>query len=507
MSLDQGDQIPELRVTPDKYLTNRYAGASGDFNPIHIDAEFAKSVGLPGPILHGLYMMGLVARANAEAVGGDPRSLKRLSVQFRGMGAPETEIVVTGTVKSVEDGRRQSTRLPLRARIRPSETPRLKSSSSLLRGNGCPGPEPERGCPALFPASSGGHPSAHLESAAMLSPRQELILKLVVDAYLVSGRPVGSKEIAEKPAVEFAASTVRAELAALEAAGYLTHPHTSAGRVPSDSGYRRYVDVLLESGETGTATAVELEHSRLRREVDGAMRETTAALAQVTDLVALATAPPATAAATIHRVEVLRLRPTRVMVVAIASNGAVAKRVFDFDSAVDTGLVEWASSYLNESLTGMSVGARMIVDRLGDPDLSPVEAEFAGILGGAFTELEGEAADTLYMDGTARLLSDGRLGDLPGADKLMTALEGRASVLRMLRSALDQRSVYLWIGDENPQPELRSVSVVGANYGLAHRNLGAVGVVGPLRMDYATAIASVRVAAHELSRYCETVYG
>jgi acyl dehydratase len=106
MAFSEGDQIPELRVTPDKYTPHRYAGASGDFNPIHIDPEFAKAVGLPNTILHGLYMMGLVARANAEAVGGgDPRSLKRLSVQFRGMGAPETEIVVTGTVKSSADGR------------------------------------------------------------------------------------------------------------------------------------------------------------------------------------------------------------------------------------------------------------------------------------------------------------------------------------------------------------------------------------------------------------------
>ena len=103
--LKVGDQIPELRVTPDKYLPHRYAGASGDFNPIHIDPEFAKMVGLPSTILHGLYMMGLVARAATDVAGGDPGSLKRLSVQFRGMGAPETEIVVTGTVKSVEDGR------------------------------------------------------------------------------------------------------------------------------------------------------------------------------------------------------------------------------------------------------------------------------------------------------------------------------------------------------------------------------------------------------------------
>lgn len=100
-----GDAIPELRVTPDKYLPHRYAGASGDFNPIHIDAEFAKAVGLPGNILHGLYSMGLVSRAVTELAGGDPRALKKLSVQFRGMGVPEAEIVVSGRIEAVDGSR------------------------------------------------------------------------------------------------------------------------------------------------------------------------------------------------------------------------------------------------------------------------------------------------------------------------------------------------------------------------------------------------------------------
>ena len=102
--MNVGDNIPELRVTPDRFLPHRYAGASGDFNPIHIDREFATQVGLPGNILHGLYGMALVARANAAAAGGDPRALKRLSVQFRGMGLPEQEIVVTGAVSEASDG-------------------------------------------------------------------------------------------------------------------------------------------------------------------------------------------------------------------------------------------------------------------------------------------------------------------------------------------------------------------------------------------------------------------
>jgi acyl dehydratase len=105
VALEKGDPVPELKVTPDKYLPHRYAGASGDFNPIHIDPEFAKAVGLPGNILHGLYTMAQVARANAALAGGDPKALKRLTVQFRGMGFPEREIVVSGTVKEADGDR------------------------------------------------------------------------------------------------------------------------------------------------------------------------------------------------------------------------------------------------------------------------------------------------------------------------------------------------------------------------------------------------------------------
>jgi acyl dehydratase len=103
--MQAGEAIQELRVTPDRYLPHRYAGASGDFNPIHIDPEFARQVGLPGNILHGLYTMAQVARGVVAAAGGDPRSLRRLKVQFRGMGLPEHEIVVSGSVRSADDGR------------------------------------------------------------------------------------------------------------------------------------------------------------------------------------------------------------------------------------------------------------------------------------------------------------------------------------------------------------------------------------------------------------------
>jgi heat-inducible transcriptional repressor len=340
----------------------------------------------------------------------------------------------------------------------------------------------------------------------VLTERQSRILQLVVERYVDGGRPVGSQALASRDDIDWSSSTVRAELARLEEEGFLTHPHTSAGRLPTDSGYRFYVEELLARQERLPQPASdELGLTRMRREVDVAIRETTSTLSQVTDLVALVTAPPLHTAA-IHRVEVLRLQPRVVMVVVIASNGGVTKRVFTFDSEVDTGLVEWAASYLNERLSGLGLGARMAADRLRDPELGEQERGFLAEISGAFIDLEESAEDTLYVDGAARLLSEEHFADLPHADDLMRALERRVNVLRALRSALDRRSVFVWIGGENPAPELRSVSVVGANYGLGYRNLGSVGLIGPLRMDYATAIASVRGAAGELSRFFETVY-
>jgi len=245
--------------------------------------------------------------------------------------------------------------------------------------------------------------------------------------------------------------------------------------------------------------------AQARREVEDALRETTAALAQANDLLALATAPPVSTA-TIHRVEVLLLQPRVVAVVAIADNGDVAKRVFTFSSPVDPGLVEWASSFLNERLMGLGIGSNMVSSRLDDPELGDSEREFLVEIGAAIAELAEATPQQLYMDGTGRLLSESHAGDIPHPDGVVSALEGRVSVLSVLRSALRERSVFLCIGEENPEPALRSVSVVGAGYGLGYRNLGAVGVVGPLRMDYAKAIDSVRDAAGELSRLFATVY-
>jgi heat-inducible transcriptional repressor len=338
-----------------------------------------------------------------------------------------------------------------------------------------------------------------------ISTRQSFILRKVVEGHEALDQPVGSKWIAEQQDVPWGPSTIRAELGRLEEAGLLQHPHTSAGRVPTDVGYRRYVDELLSEGTLPVRAEKQVELTDMRREVDEAMRATTEQLSQMTDLLALVTAPPIETA-TIHRVEVLLLQPQVAMVVVITSTGGVTKRVISYPEPVDPGLVDWAASYLNEALGGMDVGARMVQARLDVPELSDGERAFLATLAPAFTELEDTAGSTLFMDGAARLLEEHRVQELSQLSDLMNALEHRVALLSVLRASLEEPSVYLRIGRENPAPELRSLSLVAANYGLARRNLGAVSVIGPVRMDYPRAIMAVRQAASELSRFVAEVY-
>jgi heat-inducible transcriptional repressor len=337
-----------------------------------------------------------------------------------------------------------------------------------------------------------------------ISERQSFLLRKVVEGHVSLDQPVGSKWIAEQQDIPWGPSTVRAELARLEEIGLLEHPHTSAGRVPTDRGYRFYVDKLLAEGQLPVVRK-SVELSDMRREVDEAMRATTEQLSQVTNLLALVTAPPIETA-TIRHVEVLLMQPQVVMVVVISSTGGVTKRVVSYDEPVDAGLVGWAATFLNEALGGLDVGSRLLHSRLADPQLSERERLFLATLTPAFTELEDTAESTLFMEGAARLISEHRVQELSQLASILQVLEHRRALLGLLRQSLSEPSVFLRIGAENNAPEFRTLSIVGANYGLARRNLGAVSVIGPVRMDYPRAIIAVRQAANELSRFVAEVY-
>jgi heat-inducible transcriptional repressor len=334
-----------------------------------------------------------------------------------------------------------------------------------------------------------------------LSERQELVLRRVVEEYLAAGAPVGSKAVAAE--VEWGPSTIRHELQNLEELGLLAHPHTSAGRVPTEAGYRYFVDRLLPAREGQTRPPMAL--SLVRRELDEAMRVTSETLSQITNLLAIVTAPPIETS-TIRHIEVLPLQPQVLMVVVITSTGGVTKRIFTFNHPVDAGLAAWAASYLNERLVGLGLGARMIHQRLHEPSLSASESDFLTALAPVFTELEQSAHESIYVEGAARLLQVDRVGDISELRALMDMLERRVSLLSVLRSALAERGVLVRIGAENDTPALHSLALVAASYGLPQRQLGTVSVIGPLRMDYARAIHSVRDAAAQLSRFVTDYY-
>ena len=335
----------------------------------------------------------------------------------------------------------------------------------------------------------------------MLTPRQELILRKVVLAYQATVQPVASRTLAADPELRAGPSTVRHELAQLEQHGLLAHPHTSAGRVPTDSGYRYFVDRLLPATPSGGS----IELALTRREVDEAMRLATETLSQVTNLLAIVSAPPLETA-TIRHIEILPLQPQIVMVVVITSTGAVSKCVLAFEAPVDNGLVRWAAEFLNEELVGLGLGARKLHARLTDPTLPHTERTFLDRIRPAFTELSATAEDSLYVDGAARLLSEHRFQDLSQINALVRLLEGRVALLEMLRAALDQRDVIVRIGTENTAPALRSLAMVTAGYGLPLRRLGTVSLIGPVAMDYGETIRVVRDAASQLSRFVEDVY-
>jgi heat-inducible transcriptional repressor len=337
-----------------------------------------------------------------------------------------------------------------------------------------------------------------------LTVRQEQVLRTVIEEYISSGAPVGSRHLSEHFGLGVAASTIRNELADLEDLGMLAHPHTSAGRVPTDAGYRHYVDaVVTERREV--APALSLERDRVRSEIDDALRETAEALSRVTELLAVVSSPAVTTS-TLRHIEILALQPRVVMVVLITTSGQVTKRVFSFADSVDEGLTEFARVYLNERLVGAQLGTRRVAAVLESPDLRPKERAFLEAVRPVFETPGLGDVEGLHLGGQSRLLDNLTRAGAGHLNEVLQMLEERFNLLELLAGALREEGMYLRIGHEMTSPSLQECSLVAANYGVANRNLGTVSVLGPTRMDYQRVIATVRATADGLSAYLEDIW-
>jgi len=337
-----------------------------------------------------------------------------------------------------------------------------------------------------------------------LSARKREILRRVVEEYVATGQPVGSRALVERTGLDVSSSTVRNELSELEAIGLLMHPHTSAGRIPTESGYRVYTNELVDAIE-GRPGPFPLDLTAMRNELEEALRQTTETLSEATHLLALVSAPALEAAAVRH-VDVVQLQPTVVIVVVITASGSLSKRMVEFEDSVDPGLVEWARTYLEESVVGRRASANVLRRAFEAPGLSIGERRFIEALRPAFSAVAAQATE-LYVGGAASLLGDAQGAELDACQRLLEILERRAAVLGLLQEALDPDRTIVRVGPEFEGEELHGAAYVGTTYGLPNRSLGAVGLLGPLRMDYDKAIRAVRAAAFELSRFVDDVYG
>ncbi len=337
-----------------------------------------------------------------------------------------------------------------------------------------------------------------------LRPRQERVLRAVIEEYIASGAPVGSRYLSERFALGAAPSTIRTDLAELEDMGMLAHPHTSAGRVPTDGGYRHYVDAIVYERHDAVS-AVALHHDEARSEIDEALRETAEALSRVTELLAVVSSPAVSTSSICH-IEVLALRPRLVMVVVITSSGQVTKRVFHLLNPVDEGLAEFARAYLNEQLVGAQLGTRRAAAVFESADLNATERAFLDSIRPAFDTLGAGSVEGLHVDGASRLLDNLARQGAGHLNELLAMLEERYNLLELLSDALHVNGIFLRIGHEMAEPSLQACSLVAANYGVANRHLGTVSVLGPTRMDYQLVIATVRATADGLSDYLEGIW-
>ncbi len=333
--------------------------------------------------------------------------------------------------------------------------------------------------------------------------RSGRVLAALVREYIASGEPVASSVLVSAAGLGVSAATVRAVMARLEDEGFVQQPHTSAGRIPTDRGYRFYVDLLLETKRSPrTAHAVE---ARLRREsatplVDSVLSQASHVVSQASGQVGFALAA-AREAAVFDRVEFIPLSAARVLVVIVARGGHIVQKVIDIGEPLGADELRQAASYLNSEFSGLplhlareAVLARMKEERLLYDALL---ARAMRLASSSFSNLTDDRA--LYVDGAASLLGEAHGLTLGTAHKLLLMIEEKQRLVRLLNEYIDGHGLTVVIGAEHPDPSLRSFSLVASAY-QDGAGWGTIGVIGPTRMRYPRAIAVVDGAAQAVSR-------
>jgi len=333
--------------------------------------------------------------------------------------------------------------------------------------------------------------------------RSKRVLAALVREYISTGEPVASSLLVTAAGLGVSSATVRSLLARLEEEGYVQQPHTSAGRIPTDRGYRFYVDLLLESKRTyRAATAVE---ARLRRDspdclIDSLLPQVSHVLSQAARSVGFAVRP-AHEVAVFDRVEFIPLSANRVLVVIVARGGHVIQKVIDVDEALSADDLRQAANYLNAEFAGFPLhrAREAVLERLNEARelYDALRARAMRLASSTFSDLPAE--QTMYVEGTAALLDDGSGLTLQTLQALMEMIEEKQKLVRLLNEYIDGPGLTVVIGAEHLDPSLRPFSLILSTYDDGS-GIGTVGVIGPTRMRYSRAIAVVDGAAQAVSR-------
>ncbi len=350
--------------------------------------------------------------------------------------------------------------------------------------------------------------------------RRHRILAIVVQEYVQTATPVSSKNIAERYNLGVSAATVRNDLAALEAEGLLTHPHTSAGRVPTDAGYRFFVHNLLADSNLADTSLPQSEQLTIRSEFEQAPQEleqwlrlSTAVLARTSLSAALATAPRATQGAFKH-MELVAIHDTKVLLVLVLQEGAIKQQILDLDEAMAQAELSRTSNELNDKLlraTSDEIEARLA-------GLSPFAQQVALLVVETMQRLDNRVGGQIFRDGLAQVLGSPEFyADRKGGEharRIVRVVEERSLLEEIVNRYAEQLNdpnaaadVHVLIAGDGHMAELADVSLIISRYGVAEQATGLLGVVGPLRMPYGRSIGAVRFVAAMMSELIEDVYG
>ncbi len=332
----------------------------------------------------------------------------------------------------------------------------------------------------------------------MLNDRRRLVLQALVEEYIASGQPVGSKNLVERHGLGCSSATVRNELAALEETGYVFQPHVSAGRIPTDIGYREFVDDLLHEAKSLPgldAEEMRRRYTALAGEIDDLMRQTSVMLSNLTHYVAVVLAPTVSLAR-IRRIDLVSMGVSRVLVVLITEGGQVVNRHVELTEDLVSERLQEVEHALNASLAGKRASeVRSLLDAL-DPE-RPGDSVVAELMTALLACLEEADRDRLYHVGVPDLLALPEFAETQRVRPLLGLLEDGLAMLETLSDAMQATGLTVRIGSENSRSELGQMSLVATRYETASSD-GIVGVIGPTRMDYTRTITAVRCAAEGL---------